>query len=127
MCWNKRIHEGLKVGPPPLGKTLADFPISSFLALAYATDRGKSFVESKLEAFFFTILMPELLAAKLEKGIRDLEHQNVRVIVLMANEDALAGATHAMVGKVLLEAFQTGDDGRIFFGLRFLDTECVVG
>lgn len=34
MRWNKRIHEGLKVGPPPLSETLADFPISGFLPLA---------------------------------------------------------------------------------------------
>lgn len=49
------------------------------------------------------------------------------MVVFVANEDAFTRATHAMVGIVLLEAFQTGDDGRIFFRLCFLDAECVVG
>lgn len=44
----------------------------------------------------------------------------------MANEDAFACATHAMVVEVLLEALQSGDDRRIFFWLRFFDAEGIV-
>lgn len=126
MCWNKRIHEGLKVGPPPLSKTLADLPVSSFLSLADATHGGKSLIESELEPFFFVVLWPKIVARQLEKCICDLKHQNVRVVVFMTNEDALTRAPHTMFGEMLLKTFQTGDDRRVFFWLRLLDAKSIV-
>lgn len=126
MCWYERIHESLKVGPPPLSKTFANFPVSSLLALAYATDGGKPLIEPDLEAFLFSIIRPKVVARELEKCVCNLKHQNMWVVVFMTNENAFAGATHAMVGEVLLETFQPGDNGGIFFRLRFLDAKCVV-
>jgi hypothetical protein len=50
----------------------------------------------------------------------------VWVVVLMADEHALAGAPHAVRVIVLLQPPQPRRDGRIFFRLRLLGAESVV-
>lgn len=45
--------------------------------------------------------------AQLEEGVCDLQHQDVRVVVLVADEDGFARSAHAVLVVVLLEALQT--------------------
>lgn len=45
----------------------------------------------------------ELRCVQLKKRIRNLQHQDMGVVVFMANEDAFAGATHAMLLIVFFE------------------------
>lgn len=124
---DKGVHEGLKVGPPPLGQAIANLPVSRLLTLADAADGGEALVEAGLEPFDLVVLGAEVVAGELEEGVCDLQHEDVRVVVLMADEDALAGAAHAVLGVVLLEALEAGDDGRVLLGLGLLDAEGVVG
>lgn len=91
------VHEGLKVGTPPLGKTVADLPVAALLALADATNRSQTLVKTGLEALDLVVLGSEVVAWQLEEGVCDLQHQDVRVVVLVADENALAGAAHSML------------------------------
>ena len=43
-------------------------------------------------------------SVQLEEGVGDLEHEDVRVVVLMTYKHAFAGASHAMLLVVLLQA-----------------------
>lgn len=43
---------------------------------------------------------------QLEKGIRDLQHEDMRVVVLVTYKHAFARAPHPMLFVVLLEPFQ---------------------
>jgi len=38
---------------------------------------------------------------QLEEGVCDLQHEDVRVVVLMADQDAFASPSHAMLRVVL--------------------------
>lgn len=49
------------------------------------------------------------------------------MVVLVADEDALAGAPHAVDIVMLFEALETREDGGVFFWLRLLGAECVIG
>lgn len=49
------------------------------------------------------------------------------MVVLVAHQDTLAGAAHAMLNVVFLEAFQASNYGWIFFRLRLFDAKCIVG
>jgi hypothetical protein len=64
---------------------------------------------------------------QLEKSIRNLQHQHMRVIVLVAHQHALAGAPHAMDNVVLLQSLQAGQHRRVFLGLVFLGAKGVIG
>lgn len=63
---------------------------------------------------------------QLEEGVRDLQHQDVWVVVLVADEYAFAGSAHAVFGIVFFKALQAREDGRIFFWLAIFGAECVV-
>lgn len=45
-------------------------------------------------------------SVQLEEGIRNLQHQNVWMIVLVADQDPFARPTHAMLIVVLFQSFQ---------------------
>lgn len=47
--------------------------------------------------------------------------------MFMADQNPLAGAAHAMLVIVFLEALQAGEYRGVFFWLCFLCAECVVG
>ncbi len=55
-----------------------------------------------------------------------MEHEDVRVVVFMADEDALAGSAHAVLDIMLFEAAETSEDGGIFFWLGFFGAKGVV-
>lgn len=63
---------------------------------------------------------------QLEEGVRNLQHEHMRVVMLMAHKNTLAGPSHAILLIVFFEAFQAGQDGGIFLGLRFLGPESIV-
>ena len=64
---------------------------------------------------------------QLKKRVRNLQHQDVRVVVLVAHQHTLARAAHAMLLVVLLQAAQTRRHGRILLRLVLLGAKCVVG
>lgn len=49
------------------------------------------------------------------------------MVVFVADEDALARASHAMYLIVFLEALKSSQHRRVLFWLRLLRAECVVG
>ncbi len=123
---DKGIHVGLLVRTPPLGEAFANLPITSFLALSQAANGSQSLVKSGFEALNFIVLWTKVVSRKLEECIGYLQHQNVRVVVLVAHEDALASAAHAMLGVMLLQALQPCNDRRILLWLCLFDTKCIV-
>jgi len=64
--------------------------------------------------------------AQLEEGIGNLQHQYVRVIVLMADKDRFARPSHAIPVVVFLQSLQSRLHGRIFLWLDFFRRKCVV-
>ena len=63
---------------------------------------------------------------QLEKRVRNLQHQNVRVVVFVADQDTLAGSAHAMFHVVLFQSLQACKHRRILFWLVLFSTEGVV-
>ena len=63
---------------------------------------------------------------QLEEGVCDLQHEDVRVVVLVADQDAFASPSHAMLRVVLFQPLEPGKNGRILFGLAILGAKCVV-
>lgn len=124
---DERVHEGLEVGAPPLGKAVADVPVPLGLAVAQAADGGQALVQALLEAVNLVVLGLEIVAGQLEECICNLQHEDVGMIVLVADEDALAGSPHAMFHVVLLQALQPSHDGRVLLRLGLLYAEGVVG
>ena len=54
---NERIHEGLKVGSPPLSKAIADLPVTiDTFASELGTGGGKALIEALLESIDFLVL-----------------------------------------------------------------------
>jgi hypothetical protein len=124
---DKRVHEGFEVGAPPLGKAIANVPISRGLAISQAADWGQALIESGLEAHNLVVVWLQVITRQLEEGIGDLKHENVRVVVLVADEYALAGPSHAVRIVVLLEASKSRDNGGVLLRLGLFDTKRVVG
>jgi hypothetical protein len=127
MRGDEGIHEGLEVWSPPLGKTFSNFPVSCLLTFAQAAHWCEALIEASLETVDFIIFRPQVVPRKLEEGIRNLEHQDMRVVVFMTNEDAFAGAAHAMLKVVLLQSLETSDDGWVLLGLRLLNSKGIIG
>lgn len=63
---------------------------------------------------------------QLEECVGDLQHQNVWVVVFMADQDPFARSPHAMLFVMLLQPLQARDHRGVFFGLVFLRAEGVV-
>jgi len=49
------------------------------------------------------------------------------MVVFVADENAFAGAPHAVLGVVFFETLEAREDGGVFFGLGFFCAEGVVG
>lgn len=144
MGGDEGVHEGLEVGTPPLGQGVADLPlVVDALAGELRADGGEALVQAGLEASDLVVFGAQVVAGpglsvgcavckeaegwvQLEEGIGDLQHQDVGVVVLVADEDALAGAAHAMLVVVFLQALQAGQDGGVLLGLVLLGAEGVV-
>jgi len=63
---------------------------------------------------------------QLEKGIGNLQHENMRVIVLMTDENALTRPSHAILLVMFLESLQSGKNRGVFFGLCLFCAKGVV-
>lgn len=63
---------------------------------------------------------------QLKKRIRNLQHKNMRMIMLMTDQDALTRTAHAMLFVMLLEPLEPREHRRVFFGLVLLGPEGVV-
>lgn len=57
--------------------------------------------------------------SQFEERVGDLKHQDMRVTMVVHDEDALDRPPHAEVLIVILEALETCGDGGIFFRLSF--------
>jgi hypothetical protein len=140
---DKRIHERLEVGPPPLRKRIANAPlIIHALARELRADRRKALVQPRLEALDLIILglevvarsIPALVAklrmcitnVQLEERVCNLQHQNVGMVVFVADQHALARPPHAMLLVVFFQPLQSRKHRRIFFWLAIFGAECVV-
>ena len=51
----------------------------------------------------------------------------MRVVVLVTDQDALASPPHAIFVIMFLQPLKPREDRRVFFWLRLLGPECVVG
>ena len=149
------IHEGLEVGSVPLRDGVGDGPLAICCGGGFAegTCRSEALVQALFEAFDLVDVVAEVVAgstsvrrqhvrllhycnrktevevemvSQLEEGIGNLQHQHVRVVVLVANQDALTRPPHAMFAIVLFQSSQSVLDGWIFLRLCFLRAECVV-
>jgi hypothetical protein len=152
MCRDKRIHERLKVGPPPLRQSISDFPVLvDALAAELSAYWSQSFIESLFEAVnlfvfgFEVVSWPgiEAMSVQLstlhsnryhsrgrdiqfEERVCNLQHQNMRMVVLVTDEDPLTGPPHPMLLIVLFQSSKTGQHRRIFLGLCFFGAKCVI-
>lgn len=97
------VHESLKIRPPPLGQCITNDPlIIDGIARELCADWAQALRETGLEALNLIVFRFEIVTGKLEECIRDLKHQNVGVVVLVADEDTFAGSAHAKLLVVLL-------------------------
>ena len=64
--------------------------------------------------------------AQLEERVCDLQHQNVWMVVLVADQDTLAGTAHAMFFVVFFQSLQTCQHRRVFFRLLLFGTKGVI-
>jgi hypothetical protein len=143
MRGDEGVHERLKVGPPPLRERIANAPlVVDAFARELRADRRQALVQPRLEAFNLIVFgfqvvarsMQALVAklricianVQLEKGICNLQHQNVRMVVLMADQHALARPPHPVLRVVFLEPLQPREHRGVFFWLAIFGAECVV-
>ena len=148
MSGEERVHESLEIRTPPLRESITNLPgfVDTF-ARELRADRSETFVEALLKAVDFFIFIIEVVAwpvffvsislvsyhCKLEvyvqfkESIRNLQHQDMRVVMFMANQDPFASPSHAIFIIMLLQAFQARQDRRVFLRLGFLGAEGVVG
>lgn len=63
---------------------------------------------------------------QLEKGVCNLQHEDVWMIVFMADQDSLAGSAHAMFLVVLFQSLQACEHRGILLWLVLFRTEGVI-
>jgi len=51
----------------------------------------------------------KVVSGQLEEGVCDLQHEDVWVIVVVADKNALTGSSHAVFVVVLFQALQTSE------------------
>jgi len=120
MRWKERVHKGLKVRSPPLCKGVAYLPfVVHALARELVAYWCQTFIEAKLEALDLVIFGLEVVARsgkrqpngqrkvrersilQFEESIRNLQHQDVGMVVFVAYEYTLARSPHAMLFVML--------------------------
>ena len=127
MRWDERIHKRLEIWSPPLRQSITNLPLLvDTLATKLRSNRRKALVQSHLEPLNLIIIFLEVVARQLEEGIGDLQHQDMRMIVLVADENTLAGTAHTMDIIVLFQTLQSCEDRGVFFWLGFFCAEGVV-
>lgn len=60
--WQKRVHEGLEVWPPPLGQGIADLPVFiDTFSRELRAYRGQALIQSLLEAVDLLVLVVQVV------------------------------------------------------------------
>jgi hypothetical protein len=127
MRWDERVHEGLEIGSPPLRQRITDLPLFiDTLTTELRTNWSQALIQSNLEAFNLVILGVQVVSRQLEEGVGDLQHQDVGMVMFVADKNAFASPSHSMSDIVLFKALEACEDGGVFFRLGFLGTEGVV-
>lgn len=105
------IHESLKVGSPPLRKSLANLPFA-FVAVVgeLIARRSESLIQANLEALDLISVGWKVISRKFEEGVCDLQHQDVGMVVVVAYEDTFAGSPHAVCIVMFFQALQASED-----------------
>ena len=63
---------------------------------------------------------------QLEECVRDLQHENVGVVVLVADQNAFTCSSHAMFLVVFFKSLQSSKHRGVFFWLAIFRAERVV-
>ena len=137
------VHESLEIGTPPLRERVANLPliVDAFAGELRAYGR-KAFVQPRFEALDLLDIGSQIVSgptsvssisgemsiiyAQFEECIRNLQHEDVRVVVLVADQDALACPSHTTCLVVFLQSLQSRKDRGILFGLGIFGAESVV-
>lgn len=121
--WEEGVHEGFEVGAVPLGEGVGDVPVEVG-GFAFGEGAGwcQAFVQAGFEAGDFFRVVGKVVAgagssstlcintqdrgvyAQLEEGIRNLKHQDMRMIVLMADQHPLTRPPHSVFLIVLFQS-----------------------
>jgi hypothetical protein len=123
MRGDEGVHEGLEVRPPPLRKCVANLPfVGDALASELRADGCKALVQPILEALNLVVLGAEVVArpshvsihlrcsfgnVQLEERISNLQHEDMRMVMLVADQDSLARTAHSMLLVVFFQPLQT--------------------
>lgn len=67
-----------------------------------------------------------MIHVQLKERIRNLQHEDVWVVVLMADQNAFARPSHTTCLVVFLQSLQPRQDRGILFGLSIFGAESVV-
>lgn len=143
------IHESLEVGSPPLRKRVTDLPlVVHTLARELAADRSKALVQAGFETFKLAFVVVKVVARavcgsanqlssmvgeetegvseQFEKCICNLQHQDVRMAMLMAYQNSLTGSAHAILLVMFLQPLETSKHGRVLLRLVLFGAKGVV-
>ena len=63
---------------------------------------------------------------QLEEGVGNLQHENMWVIMLVADQNSFARPSHAILMVVLFQSLQSCRDGRVLFWLVFFGAKGVI-
>ena len=103
MRWNERVHESLEVWSPPLCQRVSNLPfIINTFSRELTPHRRQPLIQPHLEPLDLVIFRFQIVTRKLEESVCNLQHKDVRMIVFVADQDALAGSAHAMLDVMFL-------------------------
>ena len=117
-------HKSFEIGSPPLGQTVANFPfvveavgavellregwgsktvIQAFFQTLYLVLAGFEVVAWSVEMGLHTSMHWNMVYSQFEKGIGDLKHEDMRMAMVVNDEDAFNSAAHAIILVVVLQ------------------------
>lgn len=143
------IHESLEVGSPPLRKRVTDFPlIIHTLTRELAADGSKALVQAGFETFKLAFVVVKVVARtvcgsanqlssingggrnrgskQFEECVCNLQHQDMRMAMLMAYQNSLTGSAHSILLVMLLQPLETGKNGRVLLRLVLFGAKGVI-
>ena len=123
-------HERLEIRPPPLSQTISNLPVvihtMSRVELARFRGRGQAFIQPPLQTVDFVFTRFEIVprpvvfcherqtttlrsswVLQLEKRVRDLQHKDMGMAVIVHYEDAFNGPPHSKIFIVILQTLET--------------------
>jgi len=107
----KWIHKCFKVRTPPLGEAVPNLPVVvdpvGGVELTRVTRWGQPVIKTTLEALQLIFAGFQVVTRKLEECVGNLKHEDVRMTMVVNDEDALDRAAHAKVFIVVLETLKT--------------------